>query len=91
VSVEIVSKEDLEIFRVRLLDDFKKILSQDIKRQEQPEWLKSGEVRKMLKVSPGTLQNLRISGKIKPVKIEGIWYYNLVEIKGLFAVKEDRL
>lgn len=91
MSVEIVSKEDLEIFRVRLLDDFKKILSQDIKREVQEEWLKSAEVRKMLKVSPGTLQNLRISGKIKPVKIEGTWYYNLAEIKALFAVKEDRL
>ncbi|MNK11801.1 Helix-turn-helix domain protein [compost metagenome] len=91
MSLEIVSKEDLEIFRIRLLDDIKKIVNQDLKKEAQPEWLKSGEVRKMLKVSPGTLQNLRISGRIKPVKIEGTWYYNLAEIKALFAVKEDRL
>lgn len=86
-----MSKEDLEIFRIRLLDDIKKIVNQDLKKEVQPEWLKSGEVRKMLKVSPGTLQNLRISGRIKPVKIEGTWYYSLAEIKALFAVKEDRL
>ncbi|MBS1524720.1 MAG: helix-turn-helix domain-containing protein [Bacteroidetes bacterium] len=84
MSAEVVTKEDLEIFRIKLLDDFRRLLAS---QQQEPkkEWLKSGEVRKLLKVSPGTLQNLRITGKIHPTKIAGTWYYNLEEINLLFG------
>ncbi len=85
--MELVTKEDLQLFRMQLLDDLKKIVLSAAQPEEKPEWLKSGEVRKMLKVSPGTLQNLRINGKLKPVKIEGTWYYNAHEIKELFTIK----
>ena len=85
MSMEIVTKEDLQIFRVQLMDDIKKLFDTNLKPEEKPEWIKSAEVRKMLKVSPGTLQNLRISGKINPVKIEGSWYYSIAEIKALFG------
>ncbi len=79
-----MTKEDLQLFRMQLLDDLKKIVLSAVQPEEKPEWLKSGEVRKMLKVSPGILQNLRISGKLKPVKIEGTWYYRISEKKDLF-------
>jgi hypothetical protein len=45
-------------------------------KQEQPtQWLKSSEVRKLLKISSGTLQNLRINGTLNFYKIGGILYY----------------
>jgi hypothetical protein len=81
MSVEIVTKEDLQIFRIQLLDDFKSLLAV---KEEKPEWLKSGEVMKLLKISSSTLQNMRISGELKPVKISGSWYYSLAEINALF-------
>jgi hypothetical protein len=81
MSIEVITKEDLEIFRVRLLEDFKKIL-QPI-HQPKKEWLKSGEVRKLLKISPNTLQNLRIARKLQPTKIGGILYYRFDEIEKL--------
>lgn len=84
MSVEIVTKEDLQIFRMQLLDDLKKVLAVNNHQHEPEVWLRSGEIRKVLKVSPGTLQNLRISGKLKPVKIGGTWYYNAKELKELF-------
>jgi len=88
MSAEVITKEDLQIFRIQLLDDFKRILSATQEKEEMPEWVKSGVVRKMLNVSPGTLQNLRIAGQLHPKKISGSWYYSLSEIKGLFkAVK----
>ena len=40
------------------------------------QWLKSAEVRELLKISPGTLQNLRINGTLKYKRIGGIIYYN---------------
>lgn len=84
--MELVTKEDLQLFRMQLLNDLVMIIKAGT--EEKPEWLKSGEVRKILKVSPGTLQNLRISGKLKPVKIEGTWYYRLSEITELFKKAE---
>jgi hypothetical protein len=83
MSVEVITKDDLQVFRLQLLEDLKQLLSA-VQPEEKPEWLKSGEVRKILKVSPGTLQNLRVNGKLHPKKISGSWYYSLPEIKSLF-------
>ena len=44
------------------------------------QWLKSAEVREILKISPGTLQNLRIKGTLKYKRIGGIIYYNYEDI-----------
>jgi hypothetical protein len=87
MSVEVVTKEDLQIFRIQLLDDLKKIFEIGHKTEEQPEWIKSNEARRILKASPGTLQNLRVSGKLNPVKISGSWRYNLSEVNALFFTK----
>ena len=84
MSAEVVTKEDLQFFRFQLLDDIKKILASTEKKEEKLEWLKSGEVRKLLHASPGTLQNLRITGQLNPIKIRGVWYYNMAEIQELF-------
>jgi hypothetical protein len=81
MSVEVITKEDLEIFRVHLLEDLKKIL-QPLNAPKK-EWLKSKEVRKLLKISPNTLQTLRISRKLQPTKIGGTLYYQLDEIEKL--------
>jgi len=87
MSVEIVTKEDLQIFRIQLLDDLKKVLASNRHVEEQPEWIKSNEVRRIVKASPGTLHNLRVSGKLNPVKISGSWRYSLVEVNALFNNK----
>ena len=87
MSAEVVTKEDLQAFRIQLLDDIKRLLAAGQQKEEKSEWLKSGEVRKLLHVSPGTLQNLRINGQLQPVKINGSWYYNLAEIQKLFEPK----
>lgn len=84
MGLEIVTKEDLQIFRIQLLDDLKQILEFENTKKEAPEWIKSCEVRKILKLSPGSLQNLRISGALNPVKIQGTWYYKLSEVNSLF-------
>jgi hypothetical protein len=83
MSEEVITKEDLQNFRMQLLNDIKQVIH-SIQPEEKPEWVKSGEVRKILHVSPNTLQNLRINGKLHPKKISGSWYYCLSEIKALF-------
>ncbi len=83
MSGEVVTTEDLQLFRFQLINELKQFI-EELKPEEKPEWLKSGDVKKMLKVSPGTLQNLRINGQLHPKKIGGVWYYSLAEIKKLF-------
>ena len=82
MAIEIITKEDLEGFRIKLLDDLKKILSDQIPSKRK-EWLKSPEVRKLLKISPGTLQNLRVNGTLQFTKIGGIMYYRMDDIDKL--------
>jgi hypothetical protein len=84
MSAEVITKEDLQIFRIQLLDDLKRLLVSIPQKEEKQEWVKSSEVRKILKASPGTLHNLRVSGKLHPTKISGSWRYNLAEVNALF-------
>ncbi len=73
---EIVTKDDLILLEQKLLDEIKKIR----KPAGVSKWLRSSEVRKMLSISPGTLQNLRINGTLPYTKISSIYYYNVEDI-----------
>ncbi|MEO7048647.1 MAG: helix-turn-helix domain-containing protein [Ferruginibacter sp.] len=81
MSVEILTKEDLQAFRIQLLNDIKTLLF--IKQNPNMEWLRSSEIRKTLKISAGTLQNLRITCKLKPAKIGGILFYRNSDLEKL--------
>lgn len=78
MSAEVITKEDLQAFRVELLSDIKALLGTKV--EPAKEWLKTSEVRTLLKVSSGTLQNLRTSGQLKYSKIGGTYYYRHSEI-----------
>jgi hypothetical protein len=81
MAVQIITIEDLNEFRNLLLNDLKEIINS--KPQQTKQWLKSNEVRKLLNISPGTLQNLRINGTLSYTKIGGIMYYNHSDIDKL--------
>lgn len=73
MAIEVITREDLNEFRTLLLADLKEILQS--KPEQTKQWLKSTEVRKLLNISSGTLQNLRINGTLTYTKIGGIIYY----------------
>jgi hypothetical protein len=81
MAVQIITIEDLNEFRNLLLNDLKEIINS--KPQQSKQWLKSNEVRKLLNISSGTLQNLRINGTLSYTKIGGIMYYNHADIDKL--------
>lgn len=81
MAIEILTKQDLNDFRTLLLDDIREIFTS--KAEQQKQWLKSSEVRKLLKISPGTLQSLRINKTISYTKIGGIIYYPYQDIEKL--------
>lgn len=81
MAIEVITKDDLQAFRHELLDDIKQLLQ--AKPLAQKQWLRSPDVRKLMNISPGTLQNLRINGTLKPTRIGGILYYDYNEIQKL--------
>ncbi|HYF70258.1 MAG TPA: helix-turn-helix domain-containing protein [Ohtaekwangia sp.] len=76
----IVTIEDLQEFRRELIEEIRGLLSQR-KATSERKWLKSHEVRRMLFISPGTLQNLRVNGSLPFTKIGGVIYYNADDIE----------
>ena len=78
MAIEILTKNDLIEFRQFLLQDIKEIFK--TKSLQQKQWLKSSEVRKLLTISAGTLQTLRINRTISYTKIGGIIYYGHQDI-----------
>jgi hypothetical protein len=78
MNVEMITKEDLQLFRQQLIEDITLLL--DAKTEGPKDWIKSSEVRRLLKVSSGTLQNLRISGRLFYSKVGGTYYYRYKEI-----------
>jgi hypothetical protein len=82
MAIEVITKEDLQEFRSQLMEDFKAILANK-QTTPQREWLKSFEVRRLLKISPGTLQNLRINGTLTYTKIGSIIFYSSQDIEKL--------
>ncbi|MCB0496175.1 MAG: helix-turn-helix domain-containing protein [Cyclobacteriaceae bacterium] len=78
MSVQIITKDDLENFKQELLSHMQDLLKTDSSMQKK--WLKSHEVRKLLKISPGTLQNLRVNGHLPYTKIGGTMFYAYEDI-----------
>lgn len=81
MATEVITREDLNEFRTLLLSDLNEMLN--AKPQQQKQWLKSNEVRKILNISAGTLQNLRVNGTLTFTKIGGIIYYSNADLEKL--------
>jgi hypothetical protein len=85
MSAQLITTDDLYVFKLELLSEIQSLIVNNGNFQNQKKWLKSNEVRKFLKISPGTLQNLRINGTLSFTKIGSIFYYDYNEIEKLLA------
>jgi len=81
MALEVLTKEDLQEFKTELLEDIKNLFH--IRATEQELWLRSAEVKELLKISSGTLQNLRINGTLRFSRVGGTLYYNYQDIEKL--------
>lgn len=81
MAIEVITREDLNEFRFLLLNDLKEILAS--KPQQQKRWLKSNEVKELLGISAGTLQNLRVNRTLPYSKVHGTIFYTLDSIEKL--------
>ena len=80
MPAQILTTDDLREFKVELIDEIGKLLRQN-GIQPVKKWLKSREVRKLLNISPGTLQTMRVNGTLTLSKIGGVIYYEYDDIQ----------
>jgi hypothetical protein len=76
---QLVTQADLQTFKVDLLLSIKTLI-QNNNSQPVKKWLKSYEVKKLLNISPGTLQTLRSNGTLPYTRIGGMIYYDVEDI-----------
>ena len=81
----IITTDDLREFKMELLSEIKALLQTQKINTKQKKYLKSSEIMDLLKISPGTLQNMRINGTLPYTKIGGIIFYDQEEIYNLMA------
>lgn len=79
MPANIITHEDLQAFKRELVDEIKKLLAEHEPKPKK-KWLKSNEVRKLLLISAGTLQTLRINGTLPFTKVGGVMYYEYDDI-----------
>ena len=82
MAAEIITKSDLDEFRKLLLADIAEMLGGK-PQGANSNWLKSFQVKNMLRISPGTLQNLRVNGSLPFTKVGGIIYYKKDDVQRL--------
>lgn len=84
MNIQLLTKDDLKEFKAELLEEIRQLLSaKAVPSATQGRWLRSYQVRELLHISPGTLQNLRINGTLKATKIGGILFYSMNELEAL--------
>jgi hypothetical protein len=77
---EIITTDDLMDFKLELFEELKKLLKEHSTGNHK-RYLKSAEVRQLLNISSGTLQNIRINGSLPYIKIGGTIFYDWEEIQ----------
>lgn len=71
MAANIVTVEDLEAFRKKLVAELVTIFTNRI-TVPQRQWLKSNEVQRILMISPNTLHMMREKGNLPYTKIGGV-------------------
>jgi hypothetical protein len=85
---KLVTIDDLLVLKSDLLSEIKTLFKES-SGQPVKKWLKSHEVRKLLDISPGTLQNLRVNGTLPFTKIGGVIYYDQEDIREMLQSRKS--
>ena len=80
MAERIITTDDLREFKLELMEEIKKLLTQHSSGNLR-RYMRSSEVKEHLQISTGTLQNLRINGTLPYIKIGAIIYYDIEEIQ----------
>lgn len=88
-KVIVVTEQYLQQFKAELLSEIKELLKAENSKNtlnqmlEIETWLKSSDVKRQLRISTGTLQNMRKNGIIPYFKVGGSLRYKQDDIDAL--------
>lgn len=91
MKVELLTKEDLQLFSKELLSHVdqllqkytpdRKALIEETMKHHDNRWMKSKAVRNMLNISDSTLQNVRRNGQLPFTKVGGVILYDKNDVE----------
>jgi len=84
---QLLTLDDLNDLKRQMLFEIKNLLKEHI-GEPSKKYLKSKEVCKLLNISPGTSQNLRINGTLPYKKIGGVIYHDSADIQRMLDTKK---
>ncbi|MDT7828355.1 helix-turn-helix domain-containing protein [Pricia sp. S334] len=90
MGASVVTTEDLMEFKSQLLSEFEHLMVEHTHPRPKT-WIRSGEVMERLGISHGTLQNLRNKKIIPCYKVEGLLFYDSLEIDDILASNKVRI
>ena len=82
MTFEVITKQDLDNLKSEIIKEVSTLLGG---RRDEKEWLKSADVKEMLNISAGTLQNLRVNGTLPYTKLGGTMFYEYDDVLGLLT------
>jgi hypothetical protein len=85
---QLLTVDELYDFKRQLLFEIKTLLKEQ-GGQPTKKWLKSREVRKLLAISPGTLQTLRMKGILPYKRVGGLIYHDSEDIQKMLDSKKQ--
>jgi len=83
---QLLTLDDLNDFKRQMLFEIKNLLKEHV-GEPSKKYLKSKDVRKLLNISPGTLQNLRVNGTLPFKRIGGVIYHDSADIQRMLETK----
>ncbi len=83
--MEIVTKKDLEIFKIEILNEISAIMGINVDANKR--FLVSSEIRKQFHISETKLYELRRDGKIPYIKVDGKYLYDYNDVLNAFKLK----
>ena len=87
---QLVTLAYLSLFKADLLVSIQGLLAGAKSPSATKRWLKSYQVKKLLNISTGTLQNLRSNGTLPFTRIGGLIYYDADEINKMLEGKRKQ-
>ena len=89
MKLDLITKEDLEQFKLDIFAEMRSTLKKVGAPNENNEWLRTADVRKLLRISAGTLQTLRVNGTIRYSVVGKMFFYKREDINNM--IEQNRL
>lgn len=86
---QVLTYEDFKEFESRILKEIEEI-KQILPSRSSTKWLRSSDIKELLRISHGKLQTMRNNGEIPFSVIGGTIFYSLEEVNKMLNAKKKR-